>query len=167
MTGERQHERHREFGDADTVGTRRVHDDDATSARGWYVNVIDASAGACDGTQLGCGVDQCRRHTRRAANHDGVGVCDVGGELLRGAARSCVYFPAFVAEEIDCGSREVICDKDLHGFEKSIISGCGRVRARHTRNVRTTMVQTAKTFRIICNDRVYRRCFQQAFQQKL
>jgi hypothetical protein len=34
-------------------------------------------------------------------------------------------------------------------------------------NVRTTMVQTVKTFGIVCNDRVYGRIFQQAFQQKL
>ena len=61
VAGERQHERHREFGDADAVGAGRVHDDDAAGAGGGDVHVVDAGAGARDDPQLGCGVDQRAR----------------------------------------------------------------------------------------------------------
>ena len=51
VPGQRQHEAHRQLGDADAVGAGRVHDDDAAGAGGGHVDVVDAGAGAGDGTQ--------------------------------------------------------------------------------------------------------------------
>ena len=51
FSGKCQHQRHRQFRDADAVGAWRVHDDDAARAGGVHINVVHASAGARDGTQ--------------------------------------------------------------------------------------------------------------------
>ena len=134
VPGERQHERHRELGDADAVGARRVHHDDAAGARGGTSTLSTPVPARAMARSWGAAAISAAVTLRRAANHDRVGVGDVGGELLGGAARSGVDLPAFVAEQIERGSREVVGDKDLHGFrEKYNLPVAGRAAARHTR----------------------------------
>jgi hypothetical protein len=83
VAGERQHVAHRQLGDADAVRSRRVHHDDAAGAGGGDVDVIHTRARPRDRAQVRSGLDQGRSDLRRTADHDGVGIRQVGGELVR------------------------------------------------------------------------------------
>ena len=66
--------RHRQLGDADAVGARRVHHDDAARGGGVEVDVVDAGAGARDDAQRRRGGDHVARDLRRAAHDQRVGI---------------------------------------------------------------------------------------------
>ena len=114
MSGQRQHEPHRQLGDADAVRAGGVHDDDAAGAGRGDVDVVDAGAGARDGAQARRGLDQGGRDLGRAADDDGVGVGEIGGELVGCPARSGIDLPAFGAQEVEGGGGEIVGDDDFH-----------------------------------------------------
>ena len=107
-------QRHRQFRDADAVGARRVHDDDAARAGGVDVDVVDAGAGARDRAKPRRGGDQIGGHFRGAAHDDGVGVGEIGGQVGRRAAAARIDGPAFGAQEVERRGREVVGDDDFH-----------------------------------------------------
>ena len=167
---ERQHLAERELGDADAVRARRVHDDDAAGAGGGDVDVVDAGAGAGNHPQARRGGDDRRGDLGGAANDDRVGIGDVGGELVRRAARTGVDLPSFRAQQIERGSGKVVGDNNFHGFRKYNLRRRVMIRMcveRRAYNGRTTMVQTAKMLRIRARFTAAVGSFQQGFQQKL
>ena len=105
FSGKCQQLRHRQFRDADAVGARRVHHDDAARAGGVDVDVVDAGAGARDGAQLRRGRNQIGGHFRGAAHDDRVGVGEIGGEFGGRPAAARVNVPAFGAEQVESGRR--------------------------------------------------------------
>jgi hypothetical protein len=132
MAGEREDETHRELGHADAVGARCVHHDDAAAARSRHVDVVDASAGPGDYPKLGRCRDDGRRHLGGAANHECVGVSDVGGQRVRCAAGARVHRPSFGAEQFESGSGEVVGDDDLG---RSHVGRRGRYGVVHTASI--------------------------------
>ena len=90
------------------------HDDDASDTRRLYVDVVHAGARTSDGTQLGRSVDQSGRHTRRAANNDGVGILEVIGKLFRRSAGTRIDVPPFLVQQFNRRGGEVVGNKNLH-----------------------------------------------------
>ncbi len=111
---QRQHQRAGVLGDADAVRARRVDDEDAARAGGGDVDVVDAGAGAGDDAEPRRRVHQRRVHFGRAADEQGVGVGEVGGERVRLASGARIDDPAaFGAEQIQRGGREIVGDDDF------------------------------------------------------
>ena len=118
VTGQRQDQAHRQFGDADAVRARRVHDDDAASAGGGDVDVVDAGARACDDAKrLGSG-DELRRHLRGAAHDERVGVGEILRELVGCPASPGVHVPAFGFQKLKCGCGEIVGDNNFHDADQ-------------------------------------------------
>ena len=110
---ERQHETDGQLRDADAVGARRVHHDDAARAGGGNIDVVHAGARAGDGAQLRRSVDQRSGDFRGAAHDDGIGVGEIGDELFGRPACTGVDGPAFRAQHIQRGWRKVVGDYDF------------------------------------------------------
>jgi hypothetical protein len=120
VSGQRQGQAHRQFGDADAVGARRVHDDDAARAGGRHVNVVHPRARARDDAQRPGGRDQTGRDFGRTAHDQSVGVGDVCRELLRRASSPGVNIPAFGVQKLQCGCREIVGDNYFHDATRTM-----------------------------------------------
>ena len=118
VPGQRQHQAHRQLRDADAVGARRVHDDDAARAGGGDVDVVDAGAGAGDHPQAWRGGDQGGGDFGGAADDERVGVGEIGGEWVGRAAGAGVDVPAFGAQEIERGGGKIVGDNNFHGVRR-------------------------------------------------
>src|SRR4029079_9858925 len=76
-------------------------------------DVVDAGPGAGDHPQFRRGSDQRAGDLGGTANHDGIGVGEIGGELFRGAARAGVDGPPFRAEDVERGGGQVVSNYDV------------------------------------------------------
>ena len=111
---EREHQAHRELGDADAVGAGGVHDENAARGGGRHVDVVDAGAGARDHAQLRRGLDQRGGDLRRAADDQRVGVREIARQLVGFAAGFRVDGPAGGAKRVGGGGRKRISNDDVH-----------------------------------------------------
>ncbi len=109
-----QHQRPRVLGDADAVGAGRVDDEDAAGAGGGHVDVVDAGAGTRHDSKTSRGGEQSRVDFRGAADEQGIGIGQIGGELVRRPARARIDGPSgFGGEQRDGRWRQVVSDDDL------------------------------------------------------
>ena len=100
VASHRQDQADGELGNRDTVGARRIHDDNAARAGCGYVNVVNARARARDDAQFrGCG-DQWCSDFRGASDDEGIGILEVGGKLVGCPSAAGVHVPAFGAQQI-------------------------------------------------------------------
>ena len=176
MPGQREHEAHRQLGDADAVGAGRVHHHDAARAGGGHIDVVHAGARAGDRPKPRRRVDQRRRHFRGAADDDARRRRRGRRRAarVRGPMRASTSQPSARSRsraEAGRSSATTIFTMDRaaravgvggtrryryarHEDAPSIIAGCRvDVRARvaqpalRTCDGRTTMVQTARSLR--------------------
>ncbi len=137
MPREREHLRQRELCDADAVGARRVHHDDAASGGGVEVDVVDAGAGARDDAQLrrGAITSAVTRVALRtiSASASATAVEEFGERT----ARLGVQLPALdVGEQRDGGSWKIIGNDNFHRERKRGIVGGGVVSSAGSRRNR-------------------------------
>jgi hypothetical protein len=118
VTGQRKHQAHREFRDADAVRARRVHHHDAARAGGRHVDVVHARTSPGDHPQCLRRGDQLRGDFRRAADDKRVGIGKIDGELFRCPAGAGVNVPAFGFQKLQCGIREIVGNNDFHDVMK-------------------------------------------------
>ena len=112
---QRQHQRAGVLGDADAVGAGRVDDEDAAGAGGGDVDVVHAGAGAGDDAEAGRRVQQRRVHLGRAADEQGVGVGEVGGQDVGRPPGARVDDPAGLGpEQFQRRGGQVVGDDDFH-----------------------------------------------------
>ena len=116
-----EHQRERVLGDADAVGARRVHDDDAARGRGGHVDVVDAGSGAGNHPKFRRGGDQRLVDGGRAADDERVGVGEIAREVRGRAAGFGVDGASGKAlEQSDRGGRQLIGDDDVHGVTELV-----------------------------------------------
>ena len=94
VAGERQDQPDGQFGHADAVGARSVHDDDAARAGGGDVDVVDTGTGAGNHPQTRGGGDEWRGDLGGAAHDERIGVRKVARQLVRCAAGAGIDVPA-------------------------------------------------------------------------
>ena len=112
---QREHEGARVLGDADTVGSRRVHDEDASLTGCGEIDVVDTGTRARDDAERGRGRNEVCIDPRCAAHDQTVGVGDVRLELGTRSAATCVDCPSFAAKEIGRRGRKRVSDENFHG----------------------------------------------------
>ena len=115
MPGERKHEPHGQLRDADAVRAGGIHDHDASRACRGDVHIVHAGSGAGDGAQTRRCIDQSGRDFRGAADHERIGVAEIGGEDVWRAAGLRVNLPPVGTQELEGGRREIVGDNYLHG----------------------------------------------------
>ena len=115
MARQREQLAHRQLRDADAVGARRVHHDDAACAGGVQVDVVHARAGARDHAQRRRGGDDLASHLRRAAHDQRVGVGDGGQQFGQRPAGGRIDDPSvLLGEQGNSGPRQIIGNHNFH-----------------------------------------------------
>jgi hypothetical protein len=108
-----EHERARVLGHADAVRARRVDDEDAPSACGGHVDVVDARARAADDPQARGGGEQVGGDLRGAPDEQRIGVRKGRLQVRQRPAAAGVDHPSrFAAQQIERRRRQVVGDDD-------------------------------------------------------
>src|SRR4051812_14262219 len=111
------------LGGRDGIAEGRVHDDDAALARRWYVDRVDADAGASDHLQAGQRGVHCRTiDPGRAANSDAVITTDDFLELVGREARFLIDLNTALTEDGGGARVHLVGDEDLDGVGHALAS---------------------------------------------
>ena len=122
-----EHQRKRMLGNADGVPARRIHHEDAVMGGRVHVHVVHAHAGAAHDAKLGGLLEQRGRHFRGTANHQAVGIDDLGGNI---GGRRSENFPARFTKQRNSTFTYFVGDNNFHRNSRLTIART-RVKSGH------------------------------------